>query len=80
MAEMKTAISLPDELFHAVDAKARALKLTRSGLLALAARELIARREKVSDATDAWIARSRVRANLAMKQRPRCFERAASES
>ena len=54
MAEMKTAISLPDELFHAVDAKARALKMTRSGLLALAAREFIARHEKVGDATDAW--------------------------
>ena len=61
MAEMKTAISLPDELFHAVDAKARALKMTRSGLLALAAREFIARHEKVGDATDAWN-RARTRA------------------
>ncbi len=58
---MKTAISLPDDLFLAVDAKARALKMSRSGLLALAAREFIERRESSSDATEAWnrvIARS----------------------
>ena len=58
---MKTAISLPDDLFHAVDAKARALKMSRSGLLAQAAREFIQKREPASDATDAWnraIARS----------------------
>jgi len=29
---MKTAISLPDELFAAIDASARELKPTRSGL------------------------------------------------
>jgi len=51
---MKTAISLPDELFRAVDAKARALKVSRSSLLAQAAREFIEKREPPSDATDAW--------------------------
>jgi predicted transcriptional regulator len=51
---MKTAISLPDELFHAVDAKARALKMSRSSLLAQAAREFIEKREPASGATDAW--------------------------
>ncbi|HEY5373398.1 MAG TPA: ribbon-helix-helix protein, CopG family [Polyangiaceae bacterium] len=51
---MKTAISLPDDLFHAVDAKARALKMSRSSLLAQAAREFIEKREPASNATDAW--------------------------
>lgn len=51
---MKTAISLPDDLFEAVDAKARALKISRSNLLAQAAREFIAKREPASDATSAW--------------------------
>ena len=51
---MKTAISLPDELFRAVDAKARALKMSRSRLLAEAAREFIEKRERPSNATDAW--------------------------
>jgi len=51
---MKTAISLPDELFEAVDAKARALKISRSSLLAQAAREFIAKRESATDATAAW--------------------------
>ena len=52
---MKTAISLPDDLFRALDARARALRVTRSGLLARAARELLERetRKKLS-ATDAW--------------------------
>ena len=51
---MKTAISLPDDLFEAVDEKARALKISRSNLLAQAAREFIAKREPASDATAAW--------------------------
>jgi predicted transcriptional regulator len=54
MTLMKTAISLPDELFHAVNAKARALKMSRSGLLAQAAREFIERHGPQADATDAW--------------------------
>ena len=54
LSEVKTAISLPDELFQAVEAKARALKMSRSGLLAQAAREFIERHGPPSDATDAW--------------------------
>jgi predicted transcriptional regulator len=58
---MKTAISLPDDLFHAVEAKARSLKISRSNLFAQAAREFIEKRQPAGDATDAWnraIARS----------------------
>ena len=51
---MKTAISLPDDLFEAVDAKARALKVSRSHLLAQAAREFIAKSAPTTNATDAW--------------------------
>ena len=51
---MKTAISLPDELFEEIDACARELKLTRSGLLARAARDFVARCRRRSDATEAW--------------------------
>jgi predicted transcriptional regulator len=50
----KTAISLPDDLFRAVDAKARALKLSRSGLLARAAREFLQKAGAPDDPTDAW--------------------------
>ena len=50
---MKTAISLPDELSAAIDACARELKMTRSGLLAQAAREFVARRH-APDPTEAW--------------------------
>jgi len=51
---MKTAISLPDELSAAIDACARDLKMTRSGLLAQAAREFVARRRRAPDPTEAW--------------------------
>jgi len=51
---MKMAISLPDDLFEAVVAKARALKISRSSLFAQAAREFIAKPEPASDATAAW--------------------------
>jgi predicted transcriptional regulator len=50
---MKTAISLPDDLYQRVDACARRLKLTRSGLLAAAAREFLARHGP-DDATESW--------------------------
>ena len=52
--EVKTAISLPDELFHAVDARARALKISRSKLLAVAASEYLQKLEPSVDATQAW--------------------------
>ncbi len=51
---MKTAISLPDALFRAIDARARALKLSRSALVARAAREFLERHGQPSDATAAW--------------------------
>ena len=51
---MKTAISLPDELSAAIDACARELHMTRSGLLAKAAREFVARRRRPPDATAEW--------------------------
>jgi predicted transcriptional regulator len=51
---MKTAISLPDDLSAAIDACARELKMTRSGLLAQAAREFVARRHRAFDPTEAW--------------------------
>ena len=51
---MKTAISLPDELSEVIDACARELKMTRSGLLAQAAREFVARRRRAPDPTEAW--------------------------
>jgi predicted transcriptional regulator len=51
---MKTAISLPDELFDEIEVCARTLKMSRSGLLAAAARDFLARRRHPSDATEAW--------------------------
>jgi len=51
---MKTAISLPDDLFAEVDACARKLKLSRSRLLATAASEFVARHREPTDATEAW--------------------------
>ena len=51
---MKTAISLPDDLSAAIDACARELKMTRSGLLAQAAREFVTRRRRALDPTEAW--------------------------
>jgi metal-responsive CopG/Arc/MetJ family transcriptional regulator len=51
---MKTAISLPDELFHRIDRCCRQLKVSRSRLLADAAREYLARRREPIDATAAW--------------------------
>ncbi len=51
---MKTAISIPDDLFREVEACSRRLKLSRSRLFATAAREYLARHGKADDATDAW--------------------------
>ena len=52
--QVKTAVSMPDELFHQVDLCARQLKVSRSRLLADAAREYLARRRTPLDATAAW--------------------------
>ena len=51
---MKTAISIPDELFHQIDLCSRRLKVSRSRLFADAAREYLGRRQPPQDATDAW--------------------------
>jgi predicted transcriptional regulator len=53
-SRVKTAISLPDDVFEAVDACAKRLRLTRSGLLAAAAREFVARHASGDEATRAW--------------------------
>ena len=51
---MKTAISLPEDLFREIDDRARQLRLSRSGLIAAAAREFLARHAPFNDATEAW--------------------------
>ena len=51
---VKTAISLPDELYRQVDQCARRLKLTRSGFIAAAAREFLARHRFADDAMESW--------------------------
>lgn len=51
---MKTAVSLPDDLFRLVDARARALKISRSALLAKAAREFLEKGTPAADSTAAW--------------------------
>jgi len=51
---MKTAVSLPDDLFKAVDAYAKRYRLSRSGLLATAARRFLASEVSPESATGAW--------------------------
>ena len=51
---MKTAISLPDELFHQIELCSRRLKISRSRLLADAARQYLAQQRAPFDATAAW--------------------------
>jgi predicted transcriptional regulator len=51
---VKLAISLPDELFAQIDRCARRLHLSRSGMLAAAAREFVARHDRRGDATASW--------------------------
>jgi predicted transcriptional regulator len=51
---MKTAISIPDELFREVERRSRQLKISRSRLFAEAVREYLARRRLPLDATAAW--------------------------
>lgn len=70
---MKTAISLPDDLFASVDALASRLGMSRSGLIAVALTEFIAkhRAAKVSERLDAVYAaeESRVDPSVAAAQR-----------
>lgn len=51
---MKTAISIPDELFRQVEHCARRRKVSRSRLFADAVREYLARQRIPLDATAAW--------------------------
>lgn len=51
---VKTAISIPDELFREVELCSRRLKVSRSRLFAEAVREYLARRRFPPDATAAW--------------------------
>jgi metal-responsive CopG/Arc/MetJ family transcriptional regulator len=55
---MKTAISIPDELFHEADALASRLGQSRSGLYARALREYVTRHsgDSITDAINAVIA------------------------
>ena len=70
---MKTAISLPDELFASADALARKLGVSRSGLIATALAEFVAkhRASRISERLDAVYAveESRVEAALSRAQR-----------
>jgi len=52
---MKTAISLPDDLFASADALARRLGMSRSGLFAAAVAEFVAKHKasKISERLDA---------------------------
>jgi metal-responsive CopG/Arc/MetJ family transcriptional regulator len=52
--EMKTAISIPDALFHEIESCSRHLRISRSRLFADAAREYLARHHGPADATAAW--------------------------
>jgi metal-responsive CopG/Arc/MetJ family transcriptional regulator len=51
---MKTAISIPDDLFREIEHCSRRLKVSRSRFFAAAAREYLARHGASEDATEAW--------------------------
>ena len=59
---MKTAISIPDDLFHKVENCSRRLKVSRSRFFAAAASEYLARHDVSSGAAEAW---NRVAAEMA---------------
>ncbi len=62
---MKTAISIPDDLFEQADRLARALKTSRSELYSRAVREYVARHsaDAVTEALDALYAEERSEAD-----------------
>jgi len=70
---MKTAISLPNDLFASADALARRLGVSRSGLIATALAEFVAkhRAAKISERLDAVYAaeESRMDRSLSRAQR-----------
>ena len=51
---MKTAISIPDDLYREVEACSRRLKISRSRFFVTAVREYLARHAAPADATEAW--------------------------
>jgi predicted transcriptional regulator len=51
---VKTAISLPDDVFREMEACAKRLKMSRSGLVVAATREFLARHRVAPSATGAW--------------------------
>jgi len=51
---MKIAIFIPDELLREVEACSRRLRLSRSRLFAIAAREYLARHGSGTSPTDVW--------------------------
>ena len=75
---MKTAISIPDEVFAAADAEARRLGVSRSGLYAKAVAEFVARNRGlgVREALDSVYASegSRVDEALAWAQAARLLD------
>lgn len=66
---MKTAISIPDELFVAADALAAKLEMSRSGLVAAALAEYIARHRagRVTERLDAVYAAEESRPNATVR-------------
>ena len=70
---MKTAISLPDELFASADALARRLGMSRSGLFAAALAEFVAKHKasKVSERLDAIYAAEESRLDAATSRSQR---------
>jgi metal-responsive CopG/Arc/MetJ family transcriptional regulator len=51
---MKTAVSIPDDLFRELEAWSRRMRISRSAVLAAAAREYLSRHRAPEDATTAW--------------------------
>jgi metal-responsive CopG/Arc/MetJ family transcriptional regulator len=70
---MKTAISLPDDLFASADALARRLGISRSGLIAAALAEFVAkhRASKISERLDAVYAAEKGRVDPAVSRAQR---------
>ena len=70
---MKTAISLPDDLFESADALARRMGLSRSRLIAIALAEFVAkhRAAKVTDRLDAVYAAEPSRLDPAVQRAQR---------
>lgn len=66
---MKTAISLPDDLFASADALAERLGMSRSGLIATALAEFVAKHQsaKISERLNAVYATEESRVDLGLR-------------